>query len=302
MEGDHSNTVLIIGGTGKVGRQLTKLFAATPVQVYQASRKGSTTTEAGAENIKPIAFDWDDKKTWNTVLEVGATSVFLVAPPGGPLPPVELFIDQARLKGHVKRFVLLSGSPVEPDINSQGMGRPHAYLKQLGEKGEVEWAAIRPTWFQQNFAELENYRDSIVKEGVIYSATGDGRIPWVATEDIAACAFQLLTQKNAPNDEYLILGPELLSYGDVSAIAEVLSKTLGREITHKNLSVDELVDYYVRQGLPTHIAEMLGNADLAIRNGSEDRMNSVVVELTGKRPSRFCDFAEKNKKTWASQA
>ncbi|KAK7436489.1 hypothetical protein CaCOL14_003783 [Colletotrichum acutatum] len=299
MEGHHPKTVLIIGGTGKVGRQLTKLFAETSVQVYQAFRKGSATTESGAENIKPIAFDWNDKKTWDTVLEIGATSVFLVAPPGGPLPPVELFIDQARLKGHVKRFVLLSGSPVEPDINSLGMGRPHAYLKQLGEKGEVEWAAIRPTWFQQNFAELENYRDSIVKEGVIYSATGDGKIPWVATEDIAACAFQLLTQKDAPNDEYLILGPELLSYGD---IAEILSKTLGREITHKDLSVDELVDYYVRQGLPTHIAEMLGNADMAIRNGSENRMNSVVVDLTGKRPARFCDFAEKNKRLWAQKS
>ncbi|KXH45738.1 AFUA_2G17970 family ergot alkaloid biosynthesis protein [Colletotrichum nymphaeae SA-01] len=81
MEGDHSTTVLIIGGTGKVGRQITKLFAETSVQVYQASRKGSTTTEVGTENIKPIAFDWDDKKTWDTVLEVGATSVFLVAPP-----------------------------------------------------------------------------------------------------------------------------------------------------------------------------------------------------------------------------
>ncbi|KAJ0296917.1 hypothetical protein COL5a_010485 [Colletotrichum fioriniae] len=299
MEGDASKTVLIIGGTGKVGRQLTKLLAGTSIRTYQASRKGSATTEADAENVKPIAFNWDDKKTWDTVLEVGATSVFLVAPPGGPLPPVELFIDQARSKGNVKRFVLLSGSPVEPDIKSHGMGRPHAYLKELGEKDEVEWAAIRPTWFQQNFAELDNYRDSIVREGVIYSATGDGKIPWVATEDVAACAFQLLTQKDAPNDEYLILGPELLSYGD---IAKILSQTLGREITHKNLSVDELVDYYVRQGLPTHVAEVLGNADLAIENGSENRMNSVVVELTGKHPSRFCDFAEKNKKLWASEA
>lgn len=154
MEGDYPKTVLIIGGTGKVGRQITKLFAETSVQVYQASRKGSTTSEAGADNVKPIAFDWDDEKTWDTVLEVGATSAFLVAPPGGPLPPMELFIDQARLKGHVERFVLLSGSPVEPDINSQGMGRPHAYLKQLGEKGEVEWAAIRPTWFQRKSAAI----------------------------------------------------------------------------------------------------------------------------------------------------
>lgn len=177
MEGDASKTVLIIGGTGKVGRQLTKLLAGTSIRTYQASRKGSATTEADAENVKPIAFNWDDKKTWDTVLEVGATSVFLVAPPGGPLPPVELFIDQARSKGNVKRFVLLSGSPVEPDIKSHGMGRPHAYLKELGEKDEVEWAAIRPTWFQRKCAPILGSEEVLIPEQRILRN-------WIITETL----------------------------------------------------------------------------------------------------------------------
>lgn len=58
----------------------------------------------------------------------------------------------------------------------------------------------------------------------MYSATADGRIPWVATEDIAACAFHLLTQEDAPNDEYLILGPELLTYDEVSAATPCIFK------------------------------------------------------------------------------
>lgn len=69
----------------------------------------------------------------------------------------------------------------------------------------------------ENFAEQEHHRLAIINESTVYSATADGRIPWVATEDIAACAFQLLTQEDAPNDEYLILGPELLTYDEVSA-------------------------------------------------------------------------------------
>ncbi|WQF76492.1 Putative ergot alkaloid biosynthesis protein [Colletotrichum destructivum] len=303
MATSNSTTVLILGGTGKVGRQIAKLFAATSIPTYQASRSGASTTEPGADNIKPVAFDWDDETTWTAALETGATSIFLVAPlVMDMLPPMQSFIDQVRMKGDTtvtKRFVLLSGSPIEPDINGYVMGRPHAYLKDLGDKGEVQWAAIRPTWFQQNFVEQENHRRSIVDESTIYSATADGKIPWVATEDIAACAYQLLTQEDAPNDQYLILGPELLAYDD---IATILSEVLGRKIVHKKLSTQELVDRFTGQGMPRDYADMMGGWDTAIKNGSEDRTNSVVLALTGRRPRTFRETVEKNKGVWATVA
>ncbi|KAI8182774.1 glycoside hydrolase family 2 [Colletotrichum sp. SAR 10_86] len=294
------NTVLIVGGTGKVGRQITKLLANTDTPTYQSSRSGASTTEPGAENVKPIAFDWADEKTWAAALKSGATSVFLVAPPVlDMLPPMQSFIDQARLKGTAKRFILLSGSPMEADINGPAMSRPHAYLKELGDRGEVEWAALRPTWFQQNFAEQLNHINSIKDESTVYSATADGKIPWIATEDIAACAFQLLLQDDAPNDEYLLLGSELLSYDD---IAEILTEVLGRKIIHKNLSRKGLEDRYVNYGLPQDYAEMMGAMDTNIKNGSENRTNSVVLAVTGKQPRKFRDVAKELRNVWATES
>ncbi|OLN83430.1 Agroclavine dehydrogenase [Colletotrichum chlorophyti] len=299
MAADNSQKILILGGTGKVGRQIARISAGTSIPTFQASRSGSTTTEPDADNIKPVAFDWLDETTWSPALDAGATSIFLVAPTVmDMLPIMKSFIDQARERG-ARRFVLLSGSPIEPDIDGYTTGRPHAYLKQLGDRGEVEWAALRPTWFQQNFAEQENHRGSIANESTIYSATADGKIPWIATEDIAACAFQLLTQPNAPNDQYLILGPELLSYED---IANILSETLGRKVVHKNLSASELADRYVGYGMPREYAEMMGGLDTAIKNGSEHRTNSVVLALTGKQPKKFRDFVQANKNVWATRA
>ncbi|KAL2884384.1 hypothetical protein SGCOL_000329 [Colletotrichum sp. CLE4] len=265
MTSKRSQSVLVLGGTGKVGRQITKLFATTSTPTFQASRSGAVTTEPDAENIKPIAFDWGNEATWTAALDLGATSIFLVAPlVMDMLPPMQAFIDRARRQGPIIRFVLLSGSLTEPDINGYAMGRPHAYLKELGDTGQVEWAALRPTWFQQNFAEQDNHRLAILIESTIYSATADGKLPWVAAEDIAACAFQLLTQEDAPNDEYLIFGPELLGYDD---IAVILSEDLGRKIVHKRLSVQGLVERYVTQGMPRDYAEMMGGLDMAIKNG-----------------------------------
>ncbi|TDZ28865.1 Festuclavine synthase II [Colletotrichum spinosum] len=290
--------VLIIGGTGKVGRHLTKLFASTDIPAYQSSRAGASTTEPNADNIKPIAFDWFDDKTWIPVFDLGITAVYIVGPQAADmLTPTRSFIDQARLKG-TKRFVLQSGSPWEANINGDGAGRPHAYLKQLGDRGEVEWAVLRPTWFQQNFAEQPNHLNSIVDESLIYSATADGRVPWVSTMDIAACAFQLLLQDDAPNDQYLILGPELLTYAD---IANALTEVTGRKIVHKNLSAHELTERWVGFGVPKNYGDMLSAMDTDIKNGSEDRTNSVVLALTGKQPRRFREFALESKDAWATR-
>lgn len=61
-----------------------------------------------------------------------------------------------------------------------------------------------------------NHLRSIREESRILSATGAGRIPWVATEDIAAMGHYTLTVSPAPNRDFLVLGPELLTYDDVS--------------------------------------------------------------------------------------
>ncbi len=71
----------------------------------------------------------------------------------------------------------------------------------------------------ENLSEHEHHVHSIKIEGKLYSATSDGRVPWVSVEDIAAVAARVLTAEEAPNTDYVILGPELLSYGDVSGLA-----------------------------------------------------------------------------------
>ena len=49
----------------------------------------------------------------------------------------------------------------------------------------------------------------------VYSAAGDGKVPFVSVDDIAAVAFKALTGEQPHNTDHLILGPELLSYADV---------------------------------------------------------------------------------------
>jgi festuclavine dehydrogenase len=59
-----------------------------------------------------------------------------------------------------------------------------------------------------------------VGKGEVYSATGKGRIPWVSARDIGAVAYRALTDKVSHDTDYVILGPELLTYGDVSGTCD----------------------------------------------------------------------------------
>lgn len=151
----------------------------------------------------------------------------------------------------------------------------------------------------ENFATQENHLKSIRAENKIYSATGPGRIPFVSAHDIAAVAVAALTGPDRPNREYLVVGPELLSYPDVAA---GLSRVLGRRIAHVDLTEAELVQrYHESYGIPEQYADILAGMDTGIRNGAEEHnsLGGDVREVTGCPPRGFADFVEENRDLWA---
>ena len=77
----------------------------------------------------------------------------------------------------------------------------------------------------ENWAEQGSLRETVRAESRAYSASGPGRIPWVSKTDIAACAYEALAAEEAPNGDYVILGPELLSYGEVSLKIHTVSSS-----------------------------------------------------------------------------
>lgn len=178
------------------------------------------------------------------------------------------------------------------------MGKVHAYLRELGQRGDVEWGVLRPTWFQQNIAEQPSHKESIRSESKIYSATEDGKIPWVSADDIASVAVRALTGEEAPNTEWMVLGPELLSYDE---IAKILTEVLGRKIVHVDLSSAELEKRHARFGMPEEYARMMSAMDTAIKFGAENRTNDVIFSVTGTAPKKFRDYAMSVKDVWETR-
>ena len=236
MATTERSPILLGGGTGKVASRISERLQAESIPVLVASRAGLTPDNCA--HASGVPFNWLDAATYTNpfvhpwaMRAGGVREIFIVAPPVLDMaPPMKAFIDMAVEKG-VRRLVLLSASSIEE--GGPAMGQIHAYLREVAADGDIEWAVLRPSWFMgergrcekswwlltfetENLSTNERHIRSIKDEGRIYSATDDGRIPWISASDIAACAAATLTMPQAPNTDYVILGDELLSYGDVS--------------------------------------------------------------------------------------
>ncbi|QHC27695.1 NmrA family NAD(P)-binding protein [Streptomyces sp. HF10] len=273
-----TGTTLVIGATGTTGGRTAAQLTAAGHRVKAASRRATPVT--GAE---PVAFDWYDPATHPAALD-GADRVYLIPPLGEPDPAAIMlpFLQQARAAG-VRRAVLLSSSAIPS--GGPAVGTVHQALPDLFG----QWAVLRPSWFMQNFTGAHAHSHSIRDEGILWTATEDGRVGFVDAEDIAAVAVRALTDEQAPDTDLVLTGPEALSYDD---IATAITDVTGRPVLHRRLSYEQMRDRLATQ-LPLEFAAILAGMDRAIAEGAEDRVTDTVQRLTGRPPRTFRALLER---------
>ncbi|KAG5654549.1 hypothetical protein H0H81_000074 [Sphagnurus paluster] len=253
-------TILLIGGTGKTGVPLAHRLVDANYSVLVTSRSGKV----------PEAFEG------------------LVGPPAlSAIPVVKDFIELAITKG-VTRFVVLSASATPR--GGPGMGQIHQYL---AERGGVEYAILRPTWFMENFTYI--FYQSIRENDTIASTTKDGRIPFVSVYDIADAAFKALIDDVGRNTEYIILGPESHNYDEA---ATLLSEVLGRKITHQRLTHEEGKKVWLAFGMEEAHAELMLHMEHLVAVGKEEAhlQSNSPLNFVGNR--RLKDYLENNREAW----
>lgn len=280
-------TILLTGGTGKTGLPLARLLQDANQPFLMASRGVSKVPERFQGTT--VKFDWHDSKTYENPFNAdkNVDRVYLVCSEASTdmLSTAKPFIEVAIANG-VKRFVLLSATTTP--LGSPAMGTVHQYLVERG----VDYCVLRPTWFMENF-ESELRLPGILGHDEVVTASGDGRIPWVSVEDIAAVAFRALTDEKSHNTEHLIVGPELYNYDEV---VKMLSEIVGRNITLKKLSDDDSAMSFWQQFLPKDFAEAMFYMEKAVASSEEAAHFHAKDKEVGKKHLR--DYFEANQEVW----
>ncbi|WP_326560752.1 NAD(P)H-binding protein [Micromonospora sp. NBC_01796] len=265
-----ANDILVIGGTGKIGRRLVRTLRDANTRVRAASRSGE------------VPFDWSDPRTWQPAVE-GASAVYLMAPEEPAA--ADNFVTLAAKLG-VTRFLALSGrgiDRIEGDF-SPGMVAGEQAVRDSG----AEWTIIRPNNFNQNFD--EDLFHQPLRDGRLALPIGATPEPFVDAQDVADVAALLLT---TTSDEYQgqvydLSGPRALTFG---AAVATIAEAAGRPIRYDELTPEEYRAELLAEGHSEETAAALNVLFAGMRAGHLAEPTDTVRRLLGRDPIDFDTYA-----------
>ena len=269
--------VLVLGGTGKVGRRIVARLTAREVPV-----------RIGARSAVP-AFDWNAPATWPGVLN-GVQNVFISYAPDLAVPgasqAVAEFTAQAAAQG-VARVVLLSGR-----------GEPEAEAaERLVQDGPLPWTILRCSWFAQNFSE-DFLLDPILAGEVALPVDGATE-PFLDCDDIAEVATEALLDDRHAGQVYELTGPRLLTFGD--AIGEI-ARAAERPIRFTTIPPEEFAAGLAAAGLSRDEVSLVSYLFATVLDGRNSSVRNGVERALGRPPRDFADYIRQTAETgiWRS--
>jgi len=277
--------ILVTGGSGGVGSELLRLLSKAGIATRALARHPQRAQ--ALPGITWIAGDLSKPETLTSAFE-GARTLFLLTSYYEDM--VELqhnAISAARAAGVT--YVVKISAFAASDHSRAPVGRWHYQVeKELQESG-LGWTILRPHHFMQNLLAQAEY---VRTEGVVYSASGDGKIPYVDGRDVAAVAFATLTQPGHLGKKYVVTGSEAISYRQA---AEIIGAAIGKPVRFVDESPDEARARRVREGLPPAVVESaLAIAAYQRAGGKTVTITSTVADLTGRPPRTVGEFVREH--------
>jgi uncharacterized protein YbjT (DUF2867 family) len=277
------NHILVIGGTGTVGRQVLSQLSAKGAQVRALARN------PGAARLPPrvevVRGDLTLPETLDSCLD-GIDAVFLVwtAPAAAVAPALE------RIAKHARRIVFLSAPLKTAHPLFQQPNPLRAMVEQIErliENSGLQWTFLRPGMFAANA--LSWWAPQIRAGDVVrWPHLGAPTAP-IDERDIAAVAVRALCEDGHAGAEYVLTGPQSLSqFEQVSAIGLVIGRSLRIEEISADKARCELLTIASAVGVNMLLAAW------AAAIGQPAHVTSTVAEITGAPPHTFLDWATDN--------
>jgi NAD(P)H dehydrogenase (quinone) len=122
---------------------------------------------------------------------------------------------------------------------------------------------------------------STLKVGKWFTATGDGRVAYIARDDLARAAATALAGKTKGKTTLTLSGGQAYS---VAELARLLSESLGKPIEVVPVTVDQLVQGMVTHGVPETLARVFASIDTNTAAGRLADITGDYEALTGVAP------------------
>jgi uncharacterized protein YbjT (DUF2867 family) len=268
-----TDTILVTGATGTVGRPLVEQLLADGHRVRALTRDpGRAQLPPGADVVRG---DLDHPGTLDGVFTgVDAVHLITFGADYQPLADAPEIVERAVTAG-VRRATVLRGDvtlgPVEKAVAASSL----------------RWTYLSPVEFMSNMLE---WAEAVRTEGVVREGFADARAASVHPADIAAVAAVALTADGHGGRDYWLTGPEPLTPRDKTRI---IGEVLGRPVRFEELTRDQVVERWRAQGYDDETVEwflgMLTDPPI-----SGDTVLPTVPDVTGRPARTFAQWVREN--------
>jgi uncharacterized protein YbjT (DUF2867 family) len=259
-----SDSVLVFGASGTVGKPLVRNLLDRDQKVLTASRSGKT-----VEGATAVTFEFGTSTDFDSLLN-GVNSVFLLLPSGHPNAVVTLspLIESAARRSLKIVYLSAFGAGEHEDHD-------HHKVEQILKSSGTAYVSLRPNWFSDNF---HTFWKSDVLQGNLRLPAAQGKTGFIDARDIAACAVVAFTTDKFDGRAIELTGPEALDYAQA---ADILSAAMGKAVTYTRLSEEEYIRVRTSEGMPPQFAKSIAQLFAPVRAGEYGLATNGVFEVTG---------------------
>ena len=275
------NRILVVGGTGNVGRQVVYQLAAAGARFRAVTHNPDV---AGLPpQVEVVRGDLTVPKTLDRCLQ-DIDTVFLawVAPPSAVAGALE------RIARHARRIVFLT-APLKtphPFFQQPNPSRDVTEsIERLIETSGMEWTFLRAGMFAGN---ARHFWGPQIRAGdVVRWPYLDAPTAPIDERDLAAVAVRTMCEDGHAGAEYVLTGPQSLTQAEQ---VHTIGRALGRSLRVEEMSPDEARSELLPILGSSIVVNMLLNA-WAAAIGQPAFVTSTCEEVTGTPPRTFLEWA-----------
>ncbi len=283
--------LLVTGASGHLGRKVVELLLdAGATNITAASRDTDKLTDLAARGAKTVRADFDDPTTLDAAF-AGSERILIVSTDAlgtaGQRRRQHLAAVEAAVKAGVRQILYTSMPHPEPG-SLIPFAPDHYATEQAIEQSGVPFTILRVNWYDEAVFLL---LPSALTSGQWLSSAADGRVGYVARDDVARAAAAALLSGVAEG-RLDITGPEALSTNEIALIAH---EVFGSSVAVAHVSDEQLSNSLLSAGLPNPLAELLVAMDANTRAGGVDIVTDTVARLTGRPARSLREFLTQNR-------
>jgi uncharacterized protein YbjT (DUF2867 family) len=277
-------TYLITGATGNIGSLVVERLIKRGERPRIFVRDQQKALANFGDRVDVFVGDLSDAATMKSAL-TGANALLLLTS-GHDLAAQDDAAAKAAKAAGVKHLVKLSS--YDAGEQNVGTGVWHADGESAVRASGIEYTFVRPSGFMSNAL---FWARSIKADGVVRTATGDGKIPFIHPHDIADVAMEALVSGAYRGSSLPITGPEALSYAEM---AEKIAAVIGKPIRFQPISDEEARQQQVAWGAPPQLAAARLSIFRAIREGRLATVTDTLKLVLGRPPLNFDQWVREN--------